>query len=423
MNENPKSLLRRMMQMKSPIISGNRRFCFVLIFSLLTTEILAVDWEKQAAEDSGRDSVILAYDGVLPDRMVVETVSHVLPDGRIAVYFVTGGDKEPIRENYIGVIHSDDDGNTWSKLEAVDVRLPRHGNTIGQCMTDWFVKDGRITMFFVTHAGAGRSVRSWTTTSDDSGKTWSRPRSLPGRLEAVTIMRSPVFTRDGRIMVAFEHYLGKLDDRNFEVVKRNRENPEPYPTPQINTRNGVLVSRDGGRTWSEHGDIRCPFPDDTKAFGEPAIVEPSEGRVVMLIRPEWGGGTFLYKAESNDGGLTWPEVAEKTDIPNPSSKVALFLLAENTVALLHNPNPDHRSPLALWISFDGMKTWPYRRTVVAESVDGPKGRLNYPGGYVSADKKWLYFAFDDNRHQVRFVKAKLPPTDRPREPENRSEGR
>jgi predicted neuraminidase len=117
----------------------------------------------------------------------------------------------------------------------------------------------------------------------------------------------------------------------------------------------------------------------------------------------------LYKAESNDGGLTWSEVAEVTDIPNPSSKVALFLLAENTVALLHNPNSNHRSPMALWISFDGMKTWAYKRVVVAESVDGAKGNLNYPEGYVSADRQWLNFVFDDNRHQARFVRAKLPP--------------
>ena len=224
-------------------------------------------------------------------------------------------------------------------------------------------------------------------------------------------------------MVPFQHYLGKLGDQNFPKISRNRNNPEPYSTPVINSRNGVLISADGGKTWSEHGDIRLPIPDNTHLWAEPAIVEPTKGRIVMLVRPEWGAGgkgsgkdsggaeLSLYRAESNDGGLTWPDVAEKTDIPNPSSKVALFLLAENTVAMLHNPNPVHRSPLALWISFDGMKTWPYRRKIVAESTDGPNGSLNYPEGYVSADKKWLYFAFDNNRHQAVFVKAKLPPLD------------
>jgi hypothetical protein len=341
--------------------------------------------------------------------MVCDTVPRVLPDGRIALYFLAGGKTEPSPDNYIGVIHSNDNGDTWSTLEPVNIGFPRSGNTIGQGPTEVLVVDNRITMFFATHAKHwNTSWRSWTAVSEDNGKTWQKPQPLPGRLEAATFMRPYIITRDKRIVIPFQHYLGKLDDQNFEVVKRNRDNSEPYPTPVINSRNGVLISQDGGKTWSEHGNIRCPIPDNTHLWAEPAIVEPVKDRIVMLIRPVWGGGTFLYKAESNDGGLTWSEVAEVTDIPNPSSKTALFLLAENTVALLHNPNSHHRSPMALWISFDGMKTWAYKRVIVAESVDGPKGRLNYPEGYVSADRQWLNFAFDNNRHQAVFVRAKLP---------------
>jgi hypothetical protein len=79
------------------------------------------------------------------------------------------------------------------------------------------------------------------------------------------------------------------------------------------------------------------------------------------------------------------------------------------VAILHNPNSKHRSPMALWISFDGMKTWPYQRVLQQESVDGPKGRMNYPDGFVSKDGQWLHFAFDDNRHRAVHYSAKLPP--------------
>jgi len=81
----------------------------------------------------------------------------------------------------------------------------------------------------------------------------------------------------------------------------------------------------------------------------------------------------------------------------------------DVVAVLHNPNSKFRSPLALWISFDGMKTWPYQRVLVPESSDGPKGRLNYPDGFVSKDKQWLHFAYDDNRHRAAVYSAKLPP--------------
>ncbi|MDP7132813.1 MAG: sialidase family protein, partial [Planctomycetota bacterium] len=136
-------------------------------------------------------------------------------------------------------------------------------------------------------------------------------------------------------------------------------------------------------------------------------VELNDGRIGMIIRADELGGV-LYYAESKDGGRTWPEFARKTTIPNPGSKATLYPLGGDAVAMLHNPNPRHRSPLALWVSFDGMKTWPYQRVLVAESCDGPKGRLNYPDGFVSADRRLLHFAFDDNRHRAVYVGAKLP---------------
>jgi hypothetical protein len=35
--------------------------------------------------------------------------------------------------------------------------------------------------------------------------------------------------------------------------------------------------------------------------------------------------------------------------------------------------------------------------------------MNYPDGFVTADKQWLHFAFDDNRHRAVHYSAKLPP--------------
>lgn len=133
----------------------------------------------------------------------------------------------------------------------------------------------------------------------------------------------------------------------------------------------------------------------------------ADGRIAMIIRADGLGGV-LYYAESADGGRTWPEFARRTDIPNPGSKATLYSLGGDSVALLHNPNPAHRSPLALWISEDGLKTWPYTRVLVPESCDGPTGSLNYPDGFVCADRQWLYFAFDDNRHRAVYCGAALP---------------
>jgi hypothetical protein len=63
-----------------------------------------------------------------------------------------------------------------------------------------------------------------------------------------------------------------------------------------------------------------------------------------------------------------------------------------------------------------MKTWPYQRVLVEEAGPDPKypgklmkGSLNYPDGFVSEDRQWLHFAFDDARHRAVHYSAKLPP--------------
>lgn len=280
--------------------------------------------------------------------------------------------------------------------------MPRSGDTIGQGATELIVRDKELVLFFATHGNSfswEKQWKSWVMRGTPDGKTWGKPELLPGRLGHNCFIRSHIVTHDGRLIVPFQHYL-----------RSPKDSPSSYGEDRklADPRNGVLISSDNGKTWSEHGDIR--LSDDPLYFGwaEPSIVELSDGTIKMTIRADRLGGV-LYAAESKDGGKTWPEKAVKTDIPNPGSKATLFSLGGDVVALVHNPNPKHRSPLALWISFDGMKTWPYRRTLVAEAIDGRKGSLNYPEGFVSKDRQWLHVVFDSARHQAVYVAAKLPP--------------
>lgn len=356
-------------------------------------------WEKQAAADARLDRTSIAYDGKTPNKMVCDTTLRELPDGSWALFLLAGGDTEPAPENYTALTRSTDQGKTWSPLESVNVGFPREGTTIGQGPTELMVYGGRCTLFFSTHANHWRDQwRSWSIHSDDSCKTWSKPEAVPGRLQNRTFIRNHIVTRDGRILAPFQHYIGPEAEAAKPPLQRAFTNP----------RNGVLASSDHGKTWTEHGNIRLTADDRYFGWAENNIVELSDGRVMMIIRGDKLGGV-LYAAESRDGGRTWPAFATKTDIPNPGSKATLYPLGGDNVALLHNPNSKQRSPLALWVSFDGMKTWPYRRVLVPESCDGPQGRLNYPDGFVTRDKQFLHFAFDDNRHRAVYYGAKLPP--------------
>jgi hypothetical protein len=339
-------------------------------------------WTRQAGNDAREDRTSSIFLGRSPDKLACDTTLRAVPDGSWVHVMLGGGDKEPDPRNAVFLSRSPDEGKSWSAAERIDFGFPRSGNTIALVPTELMIHGGRCTLFFATHDGAFGGWKEWSATSPDSCRTWDTPRPAPGRLHDRTFIRNHIVTRDGRLLLPFQHYVGA---------------PRPDPV------NGVLISGDGGQTWSEHGEIRLTKDRDYRGWAENNIVELRDGRIAMIIRADKLGGV-LYYAESTDGGVTWPEFATPTAIPNPGSKATLYGLGGDTVALLHNPNPRSRSPLALWISFDGMQSWPYQRILRGDLA----GRFNYPDGFVSPDRKWLHFAFDHDRDKAIHVSARLP---------------
>ena len=93
-----------------------------------------------------------------------------------------------------------------------------------------------------------------------------------------------------------------------------------------------------------------------------------------------------------------------TDIPNPSNKPKLVELPGDRIALIHTPNGqvgmDHRNPLSIWISDDGMKTWGVKHVVT-----------DFPGSFCYADGFYedghLLFSIEYNRHDILFVDCEV----------------
>lgn len=356
-------------------------------------------WTEVGERNAAEDRSTLIFDGKSPDSLACDTTLRKMPDGSWVMIMLGGGDTEPLPQNRVFLTRSQDEGETWSPLEPLDLGIKSKNPDTALVPSELMIHGGRATIFVATHDGTFADWKEWMTHSDDSGRTWSALEPAPGRLHERTFIRNHIVTRDGRILLPYQHYLRVAATREISKGRRFSAPTDP--------RNGVLMSEDGGKTWTEHGDIRLSEDDDYHGWAENNIVQLADGRIAMIIRADRLGGV-LYYAESTDGGRTWPEFATPTTIPNPGSKAVLHGLGGDRVALLHNPNPQGRHPLSLWISFDGMKTWPYQRVLVPESSRGPGRALNYPDGFVSEDGKYLHFAFDDARYRAVYVGARLP---------------
>jgi len=332
-----------------------------------------------------------------PNQLVCDTTLRELPDGSWVMVMLGGGPTEPHPDNRVFLTRSFDQGETWEEFRQLDFGLGEDAQTVSHLM----VVDARCTLFVQSHNGGFGQWRSWMIRSDDLCHTWAQPEPMPGLLAERTFIRPHIVVGEGRILLPWQHYLrwdaqptDLRDGRFFHVVR--------------DARNGVLISDDGGRSWARHGAVRLSDDPEYHAWAEPTIVELSDGRIAMLIRADGKG--CLYRADSVDGGVTWPESAAPTDIPNPGSKATLLALPDGRIALLHNPSVQGRRPLALWISDDDMASWGHRQVLVPESLEGPVPGLglSYPDGFVSGDGRKIHFVFDDNRHRAVCVGVDVP---------------
>lgn len=344
-----------------------------------------------------------------------EGILRRISPGRLMCTWTTGGFSEPSNGNFTMATFSDDDGRTWTKPEI----WFRHAHR-GLFTTELFVpRDGEIHAFLQTYTlGVWMTqLHSYRAVSRDGGRTWSGPHSIPGGVHNVWVNQGIVHS-SGRwiIPVSWAEHIGP--EWCEPSVGRPPVQPVAGGAPSSIVElpwgsDDSLVYKAGGR-WANDNhryDIGCMISDDEGAsfslrgylwrdrprhFFEPKVVELSDGSVVMLTR-EWSDG-WLWQSHSGDAGESWSPL-ERTDIPNPSSKVKLLRALDGRIFLIHNPSGTDgksrgkRNPLSLWVSDDDMRTW---RTKVDLVVD-PNASLNYPDGFIDEERGLIRFAWEDGR--------------------------
>ena len=234
----------------------------------------------------------------------------------------------------------------------------------------------------------GKNPRVWHTmvmTSNDGGYTWSQPREL---VKGDTGGRGPV--------------------KNKPIVLWDGTWLAPASI-ETETRWDCFVdiSKDGGKTWVrsqmvpiDHGKLK------DKGIIQPTLWESEPGKVHMLTRSSEG---FIYRSDSEDGGITW-RVAYPTALPNNNSGIDLVKLENGVLVLAYNPvqgNWAKRTSIALSLSEDNGLTW--RDEFILDHDESPgmahEGEFSYPA--IVAAGNDVYITYTWRRKTIAFWKIRI----------------
>ena len=292
-------------------------------------------------------SAVLAADqpGLLQSEFIYETAPfpscHAstiaeTPSGLIAAWFGGTGEKNPdvgIWVSRYEAGHWTPPGEVANGVESPTKRYPTWNPVLFQ------PKHGPLLLFYKV----GPDPRIWwgmLLTSDDAGKTWSKPRRLP------------------------EGIVGPI--KNKPVQLANGDLLSPSSSEDGGWRVHFERSADLGETWTA-----TPPVNDGKKIGaiQPSILFHQGGKLQALGRTRQGR---IFETWSADGGRTWGEMT-LTDLPNPSAGTDAVTLKDGRHLLIYNPVATGRSPLALAASPDG-KIW--SAALVLE--DQPDQEFSYP---------------------------------------------
>lgn len=336
------------------------------------------------------------------------------PNGDLLCGWLSGSAKEPSTDNCFLISRSCDKGITWSEPQ---IFIPA-GDMAGTVTNMHRTSDGKIVVFAANWPSENEYTvwHYFKIESSDNGYTWSKPQNFMLHNDNASIGSGPMLLPDNKFL-----YVGCFFDKRPQPLNapasqlalvdneqdalslkpadpnNKRENPGKFGS-HLHGCCVFVANDDSSSNFTEYGYIA------NRPLGllEPTAVQLENGKIVMLMRAEWGG--YLWRSESNDNGRTWSK-AFQTDIPNPTSLTCLVKLPDGRIALLHNPNGGvvgqraKRTPLAIWISNDQMKTWYIKKNL----IEG--GQLAYPCGIIYNNK--LIFVYDKNRREVEFVQVEL----------------
>ncbi len=287
----------------------------------------------------------------------------------IAAWF--GGTKE--KNVDVGIWLSRKQAGSWELPIEVANGIQQNGERY-PCWNPVLFKpnDGPLYLFYKV----GPSPQAWWglfMTSEDNGKTWSRPKRLP----------------DG--------ILGPIKNQPVELSSGKIISPSSTESGNVGWQIHLEFSDDACQTWSKTGPL-----NDPKEIGaiQPVVLNYGHGKLQLLSRTENG---FIAQNWSQDYGETWSEMS-RTTLPNPNSGIDGVTLKDGRQLLVYNPvaeNWGDRAPLSLAISIDGIN-WKQVLELETKAPNAEKVEYSYPT-IIQALDGLVHLVYTWNRKTVKYV--------------------
>ena len=247
---------------------------------------------------------------------------------------------------------------TWDKSKIL---LERAAYSLGNpvlCQSP----DGAIFLFYVALRSTWwNSAALKIIVSHDNGHSWSHPTSM-GSWQGMMIRHSPVCLPNSDLL------LPAYDE----------------------TKNQTVLLRASGpyQQWNE-----C-YRFDEPGLIQPVIITDPRGNLDIYFRAA-GDHRHVWRSTSKDTGATWAPPM-RTALINPLSGIAA-VMAHGTLALIHNPIDNQRTPLASSLSSNSGQSW--RNTYI---LDSAQFEVSYPAFIIGRDGM-VRGVYTFNRRMIKYV--------------------
>jgi len=147
----------------------------------------------------------------------------------------------------------------------------------------------------------------------------------------------------------------------------------------------VMVYTDNwGKTWK--------FSNPLVGAGniQPTIAKTTSGMLVAYMRDNGPAPKRLHVSHSTDEGETWSPVKDSS-LPNPGSAADIVTLKNGDWVLAYNDTKKGRNSLAVAISPNDGKSWPWKKKIEYDTSKNPK-TASYPA-IIQGRKGNIYLTY------------------------------